>query len=607
MNKNRLQSTGLILLGGILIVLAIYSVESQIAARKESTTPVSSTQYPAATAQVRESSTDRRRIIAQLVRQHLRGGEAPSDEKLAALADRSDGVYVAMRSAGIQQASAWTQAGLTGELISAGLELALEDLDDTDPSEVEAVELCISYNHREMSSSDLPGNIERGIIGLRASYKEEIISLSPTEMIAKNLSFENAVGRMANSFDVPEEELLAKGTFEVFDCEQVLVFLEGDLAAIPLFRGNQIVPIEAVTLESAAEFARLASDWLVRQVQDDGRMLYLYYPSRGEESTGNNMIRQWMATLALERIAAFNANDAALVELTKKNIRYNLQHFYVEENGLGLIDYQGEVKLGAIALAALALHEHPDSAEFAAQIDALAEGVEYLWREDGSFETFYRPESRSGQNQNYYPGETLLFWSALYAEEQDPALLERFMQSFAYYRDWHRENINPAFIPWHTQAYYNVWKATKNEELKDFIFEMNDWLLDFQEIEGSPYKDLPGRFYDSTRTYYGPPHASSDGVYLEGLVDAYLLAKETGDRQRQENYVRAIRYGIRSLMQLQFADEIDMYYVSKIDNVLGGLRTTHYDNSIRVDNVQHGLMAVLKMLSNPEAFDIFDG
>jgi hypothetical protein len=318
------------------------------------------------------------------------------------------------------------------------------------------------------------------------------------------------------------------------------------------------------------------------------------------------MIRQWMATVALDRIAAINDNDATLVELTRKNILYNLENFYVEENGLGLIDYAGEVKLGAIALAALALHEHPDATEFAAQIDALKAATYALWREDGSFETFYRPESRSGQNQNFYPGETLLFWSVLYAEEQDPELLERFMQSFRYYRDWHRDNINPAFIPWHTQAYYNIWKITGNEELKDFIFEMNDWLLDFQEIGKSPYPDLPGRFYDSDRTQYGPPHASSDGVYLEGLVDTYLLAKETTDTQRQGNYARAIRYVIRSLMQLQFADEIDMYYVSKTASVLGGVRTTQYDNSIRVDNVQHGLMGVLKILSIPEAQDIFE-
>jgi hypothetical protein len=278
----------------------------------------------------------------------------------------------------------------------------------------------------------------------------------------------------------------------------------------------------------------------------------------------------------------------------------------LEEESLGLIDWNDNVKLGAISIAALALSDHPDSADFSQEIEALLASTKYLWREDGSFETFYRPEARSGQNQNFYPGETLVYWSELYKQTGDQELLHMFMQSFDYYREWHRENINPAFIPWHTQAYYTVWKMTDDEELKNFIFEMNDWLIDFQEIEKSIYADTQGRFYDSDRPQYGVPHASSTGVYLEGLVDAFLLAKEVGDEQRQEKYGRAIRYAIRSLMQLQYVDEIDMYYISQRDNVLGGLRTTVYDNSIRVDNVQHGLMGILKIIQNPAAQAIFD-
>jgi hypothetical protein len=598
MVKNKLQSTALITLGALLLIWVVYAALNQVATRQQSSTPAS--------VGVRESTTERLYSIAQLVRQTLRREAASSNQGFASLDDNSDGVYLALRSGGILQSSAWTQQGKTGEMISAGLELALDDLDDAAGSEIDAVELCVTNDYREIPSTAMPTNSDRGVLGIRVSYEDKTISFSPTEMIAKNLGFENAIERAAASFNVITEELWAQATFQVFDCEQLLVFVDSNLPAIPLFRGNQIIPIDAVTLDSVTEFAELASDWLVRQVQDDGRMLYLYYPSRGEESTGNNMIRQWMATLALDRIAAFSSEDESLVELTKKNILYNLDHFYVVENGLGLIDFQGEVKLGAIALAALALHEHPGHSEFKSEIEALSAGIETLWNEDGSFETFYRPEGRSGQNQNFYPGETLLFWSTLYAENRDPDLLNRFMQSFTYYREWHRQNINPAFIPWHTQAYYNVWKITRNEELRNFIFEMNDWLLDFQEIEGSPHPDLLGRFYDSSRPQYGPPHSSSDGVYLEGLVDAYLLAKETGDSQRQDAYALAIRYGIRSLMQLQFTDEIDMYYISKTDNVLGGLRTTEYDNSIRVDNVQHGLMAILKILANPEAQGIFE-
>jgi hypothetical protein len=141
------------------------------------------------------------------------------------------------------------------------------------------------------------------------------------------------------------------------------------------------------------------------------------------------------------------------------------------------------------------------------------------------------------------------------------------MRSFRYYRDWHLgENRNPAFVPWHTQAYFMVWQETRDPELRDFIFEMNDWLLSIQQgQEDVPYADLAGRFY-APHGRYGPPHASSTGVYLEGLSDALRLTRAVGDSERTENYDAAIR-------------------------------TTVYDNRIRCDNVQHGLMGALKYLS----------
>ena len=85
-------------------------------------------------------------------------------------------------------------------------------------------------------------------------------------------------------------------------------------------------------------------------------------------------------------------------------------------------------------------------------------------------------------------------------------------------------------------------------------------------------------------------------MYLEGLADAFSLARELGDAEREQSYRLAILRGLRSAMQLQFADETDMYYVSQRDRVRGGLRTTVYNNEIRVDNVEHMLMAVLELL-----------
>ena len=205
-------------------------------------------------------------------------------------------------------------------------------------------------------------------------------------------------------------------------------------------------------------------------------------------------------------------------------------------------------------------------------------------------------------NQNFYPGETLLLWAKLYEESHESELLDRFIKSFEYYKAWHldKSNRNPAFIPWHTQAYYIIWQITQNEQLKQFIFEMNDWLLDMQQWgDNLQYCDIGGRFYNPRRPY-GPPHSSATGVYLEGLINAYNLALETGDKERAENYRKVIVRGIRSVAQLQYQDEVDMFYVSKKKRnyVKGGIRTTVYDNQIRCDNVQHNLLALYKILNS---------
>jgi hypothetical protein len=117
-----------------------------------------------------------------------------------------------------------------------------------------------------------------------------------------------------------------------------------------------------------------------------------------------------------------------------------------------------------------------------------------------------------------------------------------------------------------------------------------------QQWGGTLDADLWGRFYNPARPEYGPPHASSTGVYMEGLADAWHLAGKLGDTLRADRYAKTLRRGFRSIAQLQFRDpESDMFYISRQRRVRGGLRTTAYNNEIRVDNVQHCLMALMKL------------
>lgn len=525
-------------------------------------------------------------------------GDASVDLRLPDdLAEDASGlVYVALRDDGVRVAEAWYLDDSVHAAIHGALIRARDTVEPLERARIDTVEAVVAGRHQSVAlgQEDTIENLQRGIVGLTIEADtDRMFRFGPTQMIAENTSFTRVVERLLEDGRMDVEQLRTAES-ELFDARQFLVDLSAETIT-RLTRGNEVVKATDVTAASTEELAGGMAAWLANQLGRDGRMVYEYWPSRGEESQSNNMIRQWMASRALLRIADEREDDA-LDRRVQDNIAYNLLLSYREENGLGLIaDPDGDVKLGAVALAALALSQNPDRAAFAEQEAALRRMVDHLWQPDGSFETFYLPAGRI-DNQNFYPGEVLLLWAVTLENELDPTLLERFMLSFEHYRAWHREQPNPAFVPWHTMSYVKVWGITHDPALRDFVFEMNDWLLDMQQWDDAPAPDVAGRFYDPDRPDYGPPHASSDGVYLEGLAAAHRLAVEVGDDSRAEAYRVAIARGIRNLMQLQFSDEVDMYYVSKRDRVSGGLRTTVYDNAIRVDNVQHGLLAVMDVL-----------
>ena len=225
----------------------------------------------------------------------------------------------------------------------------------------------------------------------------------------------------------------------------------------------------------------------------------------------------------------------------------------------------------------------------------LAAGVESLADEELGFRTFFFPPERDGQNWNFYSGEAMLFWAEAVRQRLAWApSTERWSTTFSRCRARHLEARNPAFVPWHTQACASMHEQTGHRELADFALEISDWLLPMQQWDGLA-SDLRGRFYDPRRPEFGPPHAASTGVYLEGLADAVKLARAVGDERRATACERAVGRGLRSLRQLQFRDERDAFYVSRKDRVISALRTEAYDNTVRIDSAAHALLAAAKI------------
>ena len=518
------------------------------------------------------------------------------------LATDTGPVFVVLREGGLWRASAWAAEDSAWDSALAAVAEARGDLEADAAADIDSVELCLSSGYQRLDSpADIPGDVDGGVTGIQISYDGHAAAYAPTLMLANNWDFDDVFERFGDAYGANSAGARSDGTLDTFGCDQVLVSRGGQKApsAQVMQRGNTLVDLDQVTRPHVRRLADRMGAWMVNALHPDGRMTYEYWPSAGEENQYNNTIRQWMATLALVRFG-LDRDDQQVLRLAARNIEYNLDNLYRREGDLGLVvePDDGDVKLGAAALAVLAIMEHPQRERWSQQEAALRRTVDELWHEDGRFSSFYPPGEREEENQNFYPGEALLMWATTYAETRDEELLDRFMTSFRYYRDWHLQeaNRNPAFVPWHTQADAIVWRVTRDPELREFINQMNDWLLGIQQWKGAPYPDTRGRFYDPDRPQYGVPHASSTGVYLEGLAQAQRVATIVGDDQRAKRYGLAIRRGLRSVMQLQFADDVDMYYVSKRDRTRGGIRTTVYDNRIRVDNVQHNLLGVLNIL-----------
>ncbi len=470
-------------------------------------------------------------------------------------------VLVTLRDRGRRVAQGWTVdiAGLAAGASFTTVEVTLAG---------DAVPLEPAFLRKSQA------NVYRGVWGLGV---EGGARMGPLEMLARNLG-PNAALR----------ELGAAAAFQ-FPAQCFLVDV-ADGRCVALHRGQRLVRQGDITRASVQRMADGMLAWLVGQVGADGRTTYKYWPSSGVYATSNNMIRQFMGTAAL----ALGADQDA----ANRNVAYNFGQFYRDERAFGIIDEGGKVKLGAAAVGLIALCNRGEQGSHQAR--QLRAFIEHMQNDDGSFRTFLRPEGRN-DCQNFYPGEAMLAMARMHAVTGDAGLLVRIDRAFRYYRDWHRAQANPAFVPWHTMALCYLHQVTPSDDIRDFIFEINDWLIEIQANDPTS-ADTIGEFYDAKRAHFGPPHASSTGVYLEGLIDAWSLAKRLND-PRADAYRHAILRGLRSLRQLQFRNDDAMFYIRHKTRVRGAVRTSTHNNEVRIDNVQHGLMAIWHSLARFEEED----
>lgn len=472
---------------------------------------------------------------------------------------------------------------------------AIHDILTVEPS-ADLVQLVIATKTRPLTASTWLSelnNTKSGRFGLELSWHGNPVRVSPLTTIASNRPLRRWFESWLDEHSLaPERFFSMGGRMALLECRQFLIPSQGDEAAVETYRGSDLVEIERPTAELAEQLIGGMSRWFMANQDEDGSLPYKYWPSSGTYSEADNPIRRLMASVVLNRLAHHEGRQD-IADAAHRNLQFNMKRFYTQIGGHGAILWDGSVKLGAIAIACQAIIESPFSDEWKAELAALRATIDRLWQPTGAFRTFLVPEDRN-DNQNFYPGETLVFWATSLAQKPDSDLLARALKSTFFYREHFRTKPNPAFVPWHSQAATILFGITGDVALRDYVFEMNDWLLPHQQWGGKLARDHWGRFYSPDKPEYGPPHASSTGVFLEGLADALKLARGAGDVARARSYQTAIERGIVSLAQLQFRSPGEAFYLQHPRRVLGAIRTEAYNNEIRIDNMQHALAALLK-------------
>jgi hypothetical protein len=188
--------------------------------------------------------------------------------------------------------------------------------------------------------------------------------------------------------------------------------------------------------------------------------------------------------------------------------------------------------------------------------------------------------------QDYFPGQLLLALAVACEQNASEVDEERLQRSFKYYRHRFRYKRHFGQVAWLLQAFSKWWQVTREQEFADFVFEIADWLMGYQQ-------DKTGAFIND---HQPDTPGYTTAVYLEGIAAALTVA----DGSRYQRYLSSFARGYRFLDRLIIQDR-DEAMLPNPDFALGGLRQGIHYSEVRTDFVQHSLSAILeyKMATDP--------
>ncbi|MDH0032161.1 MULTISPECIES: poly alpha-glucosyltransferase [unclassified Acinetobacter] len=365
-------------------------------------------------------------------------------------------------------------------------------------------------------------------------------------------------------------------TFETY----AAIYEDGQF--IPLQSGgcqNGVRELQGDKKEHLKQLIKKDADFLYRQIHDNGRFVYGYFPAYDRELKGYNTVRHCTSIYALLESFEVEENDEFWPKI-HSSIQYAIDTFYREKQGKVAFMIDGEknqeIKLGANAAAILMFSKYQEltnDKKYLKYAEAIANGIlEMVDAEGQTTHVLHYPsyELKEKFRIVYYDGEAALALLRLYQLNHDKKLLATVKLMFEH------------FITKKYDKYHDHWLSYCTNELtkicpeeKYFQFGLNNYL---QHMD----------FIKNRKTVYA--------TFLEMLMSAYKMVNRLKEQGYEELYQQAKFDKLQELIELRsefqrngfFYPEVAMY-MARPDKILNAFYVRHDRFRTRIDDQEHNL------------------
>ena len=479
------------------------------------------------------------------------------------------------------------------------------------------------------SVSFVPTRFEPGVTGLKLVMNNTPYIYMPTDAwtqsqmdlksalntVIKKTPIKNMTNKISERISI-----LKQSSYDAYILKsRAFVTYKEDI--LPLYRGNIL---EEYSPEKIRDEAIAGADWVICNIQDDGRYLYYYdckddnykdheHPNAPEDNLYYNDLRHCGGIITLIRAYQLT-KDRKYLDCAKRGIDFITtitQEHEVDGKSAAYVFYNSKAKLGGTAMILVAMMKYRNETNDRFYDEYIKKYTRHLisriYKTGEMLGYYINPNFQNGQPlidmteeerretfSFYYPGEALL-GLALFANyfKDDEELRKEVLSKSEIALDWivdERPKIYSDLFTslpsdsWLMQAIEEWVKNPKfqKENYINFVFnDANTMVEKTYKKNDSPFIDFEGGYY-----YEYGDHFYPDGARSEGLVAAYYLAKFLGNEELEKIYLEACRKTAKSQMLLFNSDKNNYAHLNP-QKSKGSIRFKATRQWVRVDSIQH--------------------